>query len=191
MAEAPAIVGVETMKFSEYTHSLFVPTSLNLIRVKPLRGTALCIFEPRLVFTVVDNFFGGDGRLPTKIEGREFTPTEMRVIQLLLRQVFADLQEAWSPVLGLDFEYINSEVNPHFANIVSPSEIVGKSMGRPPAATTPRFTASISSGKCRWQLLKPEAECAMPTTGRASISFEYPIDFANDRRRYSEKSASP
>src|SRR3546814_572344 len=112
------------MKFSEYTHSLFVPTSLNLIRVKPLRGTALCVFEPRLVFTVVDNFFGGDGRLPTKIEGREFTPTEMRVIQLLLRQVFADLQEAWSPVLGLDFDYLSSEVNPHFANIVSPSEIV-------------------------------------------------------------------
>src|SRR3546814_18092576 len=76
------VVGIETMKFSEYTHSLFVPTSLNLIRVKPLRGTALCVFEPRLVFTVVDNFFGGDGRLPTKIEGREFTPTEMRVIQL-------------------------------------------------------------------------------------------------------------
>ncbi|WP_028006902.1 flagellar motor switch protein FliM [Solimonas flava] len=118
------VVGIETVKFSEYTHSLFVPTSLNLIRVKPLRGTALCIFEPRLVFTVVDNFFGGDGRLPTKIEGREFTPTEMRVIQLLLRQVFADQQEAWSPVLGLDFEYLNSEVNPHFANIVSPGEIV-------------------------------------------------------------------
>lgn len=118
------VVGIETMKFSEYTHSLFVPTSLNLIRVKPLRGTALCVFEPRLVFTVVDNFFGGDGRLPTKIEGREFTPTEMRVIQLLLRQVFTDLQEAWSPVLGLDFDYLSSEVNPHFANIVSPSEIV-------------------------------------------------------------------
>lgn len=118
------VVGIETMKFSEYTHSLFVPTSLNLVRVKPLRGTALCIFEPRLVFTVVDNFFGGDGRLPTKIEGREFTPTEMRVIQLLLRQVFTDLQEAWSPVLGLEFDYLGSEVNPHFANIVSPSEIV-------------------------------------------------------------------
>lgn len=118
------VVGIETCKFSEYTHSLFVPTSLNMIRVKPLRGTALCIFEPRLVFTVVDNFFGGDGRLPTKIEGREFTPTEMRVIQLLLRQVFTDLQEAWSPVLGLEFEYLGSEVNPHFANIVSPSEIV-------------------------------------------------------------------
>lgn len=118
------VLGIETMKFSEYTHSLFVPTSLNLVRVKPLRGTALFIFEPRLVFTVVENFFGGDGRLPTKIEGREFTPTEMRVIQLLLKQSFADLTEAWSPVLGLDFEYVNSEVNPHFANIVAPSEIV-------------------------------------------------------------------
>ncbi|HSW14070.1 MAG TPA: flagellar motor switch protein FliM [Solimonas sp.] len=119
-----SVAGIEMQKFSEYTHSLFVPTSLNLIRVKPLRGTALFIFEPRLVFTVVDNFFGGDGKLATKIEGREFTPTEMRVIQLLLRQAFVDLQEAWSPVMPLEFEYMNSEVNPHFANIVSPSEIV-------------------------------------------------------------------
>jgi flagellar motor switch protein FliM len=118
------VVGIEMVKFGEYTHSLFVPTSLNLVRVKPLRGTALFIFEPRLVFSVVENFFGGDGKLKTKIEGREFTPTENRVIQLLVRQAFTDLLEAWSPVLNLEFEYLNSEVNPHFANIVSPSEIV-------------------------------------------------------------------
>uniref|UniRef100_UPI0025F02431 flagellar motor switch protein FliM n=1 Tax=Nevskia sp. TaxID=1929292 RepID=UPI0025F02431 len=119
-----SVVGIEMAKFSEYTHSLLVPTSLNLVRVKPLRGTALFIFEPRLVYSVVENFFGGDGKIATKIEGREFTPTEMRVVQLLLRQAFNDLQEAWSPVMDLDFEYMNSEVNPHFANIVSPSEIV-------------------------------------------------------------------
>ncbi|MDP3293961.1 MAG: flagellar motor switch protein FliM [Nevskia sp.] len=119
-----SVVGIEMAKFSEYTHSLLVPTSLNLVRVKPLRGTALFIFEPRLVYSVVENFFGGDGKIATKIEGREFTPTEMRVVQLLLRQAFSDLQEAWSPVMDLDFEYLNSEVNPHFANIVSPSEIV-------------------------------------------------------------------
>ncbi|SFF43806.1 flagellar motor switch protein FliM [Fontimonas thermophila] len=118
------VVGIETAKFSEYTHSLYVPTNLNLIRVKPLRGTGLIVFEPHLVFSIVENFFGGDGRLKTKIEGREFTPTEMRVIQLLLKQAFEDMQEAWSPVLKLEFEYINSEVNPHLANIVSPSEIV-------------------------------------------------------------------
>jgi flagellar motor switch protein FliM len=119
-----SVVGIELLKFGEYTHSLFVPTSLNLVRIKPLRGTALFIFEPRLVFSVVENFFGGDGKIATKIEGREFTPTETRVIQLLVKQAFADLTEAWLPVMDLEFEYINSEVNPHFANIVSPSEIV-------------------------------------------------------------------
>lgn len=119
-----AVMGLETPKFAEYTHSLYVPTSLNVVRIKPLRGSALFIFEPKLVVSVVDNFFGGDGRTNIKIEGREFTPTESRVIQLLLRQAFADLREAWAPVLSLDFEYVQSEVNPHFANIVSPSEIV-------------------------------------------------------------------
>lgn len=115
---------VQTVKFSEYLHQLFVPTNLNLIKVKPLRGTGLMIFEPKLVFAVVDNFFGGDGRFHTKIEGREFTSTEMRVIQILLNHAFEDWVQAWSPVLPLEFEYLQSEVNPAFANIVSPSEIV-------------------------------------------------------------------
>jgi flagellar motor switch protein FliM len=116
--------GLETSKFSEYTHSLYVPTSLNVVRIKPLRGSALFIFEPKLVVSVVDNYFGGDGRSNVKIEGREFTPTENRVIQMLLRQAFIDLQEAWAPVMNLQFEFQQAEVNPHFANIVAPSEIV-------------------------------------------------------------------
>lgn len=119
-----SVRGIELHKFMDYVHTLYVPTNLNLVKLKPLRGTALVLFEPRLVFTVVDNYFGGDGRYPTKIEGREFTPTEMRVIQLMLQQTFADLQEAWAPVLKVEFDYINSEVNPHFATIVSPREYV-------------------------------------------------------------------
>ena len=118
------IRGLEMVKFSEYVQSLYVPTNLNLTRIRPWSGTALLVMEPRLVFTVVDNFFGGDGRYPAKIEGREFTPTEMRVIQLVLKQAYADQREAWSPVMPLEFEHIQSEVNPQFANIVSPSEIV-------------------------------------------------------------------
>lgn len=114
----------QTLKFSEYVHSLFVPANLNLVRVKPLRGTALVALDPKLVFTLVDNFFGGDGRFHAKIEGREFTLTEMRVIQMLLKHIFRDLREAWMPVAKLEFEYVNSEVNPQFANIVSPSEVV-------------------------------------------------------------------
>lgn len=119
-----AVGGVQMLKFAEYVHSLFVPTSLNLMRIRPLRGTALCVIDPKLVFMVVDNFFGGDGRFHTKIEGREFTPTETRVIQMLLQQAFRDLHEAWAPVMDVDFEYLNSEVNPQFANIVSPTEVV-------------------------------------------------------------------
>ncbi len=119
-----AVGGVQMLKFAEYVHSLFVPTSLNMVRVLPLRGTALLVFDPKLVFIVVDNFFGGDGRFHAKIEGREFTPTELRVINMLMMQCFKDMKEAWTPVMPLNFEYINSEVNPHFANIVSPTEVV-------------------------------------------------------------------
>lgn len=119
-----SVGGVKMLKFAEYIHSLFVPTSLNLVRAKPLRGTGLLVFDPKLVFTVVDNYFGGDGRFHAKIEGREFTPTELRVIRLIMDQAFKDMQEAWAPVLPLEFQYMSSEVNPHFANIVSPSEVV-------------------------------------------------------------------
>jgi flagellar motor switch protein FliM len=114
---------IQVKKFSEYVHTLHVPTSLNLVKMNPLRGTALVVLEPKLVFATVDNFFGGTGR-HAKIEGREFTATEQRVIHMVLRNVFADLHEAWSHVAPLDVEFVQSEINPHFANIVSPSEIV-------------------------------------------------------------------
>ncbi len=119
-----SVKSIEMLKFSDYVHAMFVPTNLNLIRVKPLRGTAMIVFEPRLVFTAVDTFFGGGARFQAKIEGREFTATEMRVVHLLLNQVFSDLAESWAPVMHLEFEYVNSEVNPHFANIVTPREYV-------------------------------------------------------------------
>ena len=119
-----SVRGIDLIRFGEYMHSLQVPTNLNLVKMKPLRGTALVMFEPRLVFTVVDNFFGGSGKYHTRIEGREFTPTEMRVIQLLLKQTFSDLVDAWAPVMPVEFEYLNSEVNPHFANIISPREYI-------------------------------------------------------------------
>ncbi|NIA01271.1 MAG: flagellar motor switch protein FliM, partial [Planctomycetia bacterium] len=119
-----SVSGVQMLKFAEYVHSLFVPTSLNLVRIKPLRGTALFVLEPKLVFALVDNFFGGGGRFHTKIEGREFTPTELRVIQMVLEIAFKDLMQAWKPVMEVEYDYQSSEVNPHFANIVSPTEVV-------------------------------------------------------------------
>ncbi len=119
-----SVGGVEMIKFSEYIHTLFVPTSLNMIKVRPLRGTGLLVFDPKLVYILVDNFFGGGGQFHAKIEGREFTPTEQRVIQIMVDLAFKDLREAWAPVMDIDFEYMNREVNPQFANIVSPTEVV-------------------------------------------------------------------
>jgi len=119
-----SVSGVQMLKFAEYVHSLFVPTSLSLVRVPPLRGTSLFVIEPKLVFALVDNFFGGGGRFHTKIEGREFTATELRVIRMVLDLAFSDLKQAWKPVLEIEFDYQGSEVNPHFANIVSPTEVV-------------------------------------------------------------------
>jgi len=115
--------GVQIMKFGEYIHTLYVPTSLNIVKIRPLRGACLFIFDAKLVFKLVDNFFGGDGR-HAKIEGREFTPTEIRVVHMVLEQVFMDMKEAWNAVFKVDFEYISSEVNPSMANIVSPSEVI-------------------------------------------------------------------
>lgn len=119
-----SINGVQMMKFGEYQNTLYVPTSLNMVRFRPLKGTALITMEARLVFIMVENFFGGDGRFHARIEGREFTPTERRVVQLILKLVFSDYKEAWAPVMGVEFEYLDSEVNPSMANIVSPTEVI-------------------------------------------------------------------
>ncbi len=118
-----AVQGISTPKYSEYVPTLSVPTSLNLIRFQPLSGTGLMIFEARLVFALIDVFFGGSGRY-TKIEGRDFTPTENHLIEMLMEQVTIATQEAWQALMPVKIEFINREMNPHFANIVSPTEIV-------------------------------------------------------------------
>jgi flagellar motor switch protein FliM len=115
--------GIQVMKYGDYIHTLYVPTSMSLVKVHPLRGTALFIMDARLVFKLVDQFFGGDGR-HAKIEGREFTPTETRIVHKTLQQLFQDLKDAWRSVADLNFEHIGHEVNPAMANAINPSEVV-------------------------------------------------------------------
>ncbi|GAB1394020.1 flagellar motor switch protein FliM [Rhodocyclaceae bacterium] len=115
---------VRVQKYSDFIRNLVVPTNLNLIQMKPLRGTGLVVFDPNLVFLVVDNMFGSDGRFHTRVEGRDFTPTEQRIIQGLLNVFFTEYEKAWKPVYEVDFEYVRSEMNTQFANIATPSEIV-------------------------------------------------------------------
>ena len=119
-----SVAPIKVQKYSEFIRNLVVPTNLNLIQAKPLRGTGLIVMDPNLVFLVVDNMFGGDGRFHTRVEGRDFTPTEQRIIQNLLEVVFEEYQKAWQPVYPLSFEYVRSEMNTQFANIATPSEVV-------------------------------------------------------------------
>jgi len=115
---------VRVLKYSEFVRNLVVPTNLNLVHMKPLRGTSLFIFEPNLVFLVIDNLFGGDGRFHTRIEGRDFTPTEQRIITRLLGLALDGYSAAWKPVYPVHFEYVRSEMNPQFANVATPNEVV-------------------------------------------------------------------
>lgn len=119
-----SVGSIKVQKYSEFIRNLVVPTNLNLVQVKPLRGTGLVVLDPNLVFLVVDNMFGGDGRFHTRVEGRDFTPTEQRIIQGLLNVVFTEYEKAWKPVYEITFEYVRSEMNTQFANIATPSEIV-------------------------------------------------------------------
>ena len=115
---------VRVIKFSEFVRNLAIPSNLNLVHIKPLRGTSLFVFDPTLVFLVVDNLFGGDGRFLPKTEGRDFTQTEQRIIQRLLNLVFDSYGKSWNPVYPIEFEYVRAETNTQFANVATPNEVV-------------------------------------------------------------------
>jgi flagellar motor switch protein FliM len=119
-----SVGSVRVSKYSEFIRNLVVPTNLNLVHMKPLRGTALIVFDPGLVFLLVDNLFGGDGRFHTRVEGRDFTQTEQRIILRILDIVFEAYTKSWEPVFPVEFEYIRSEMNTQFANIATPNEVV-------------------------------------------------------------------
>ena len=111
--------------FQDYRKQLKIPLSLNIIKLEGLRGNALIVIEPQIIFNSLDRFFGGGGKSRTTVEGmREFTPTESRVIQMIVQGVFGDLKKSWDPVYKLDFEHVNSEINPQFAQIVDDSDLV-------------------------------------------------------------------
>ncbi|AWK41744.1 flagellar motor switch protein FliM [Photorhabdus laumondii subsp. laumondii] len=116
---------IKIQPYHEFARNLAVPTNLNLVHLKPLRGTALFAFAPSLVYIAVDNLFGGDGRFPTKVEGREFTHTEQRVINRMLRMALDSYRDAWSAIFKIEVEYIRSEMQVKFTNITtSPNDIV-------------------------------------------------------------------
>lgn len=115
---------IQIQKYGEFIRNLSVPANINLIQMKPLRGTALFVFDPKLVFLVIDNLFGSDGRYHVRVEGRDFTLTEQRIIKSLLNLTLESYGLAWQPVYPLDFDYVRSEMHARLANIVTPNEVV-------------------------------------------------------------------
>ena len=116
-------LSIDMTKFGDFMRSLPVPTSINIFKMEPLRGNAIAVVDARLVFALVESFFGGQGSQP-KIEGREFTRIEQTIVDRVIRIVLANMEESWRPVHDVSLELIRSEINPQFAAIVPPSDVV-------------------------------------------------------------------
>ncbi|MDX2470291.1 MAG: flagellar motor switch protein FliM [SAR324 cluster bacterium] len=119
-----SVRSTELIKFGEFLKTLPVPSSLNLFRMNPLRGNAILVLETRLVFTLIDIFFGGTGELEVKAEGRDFTAIEQKMVKRVVISALEDLQNAWKPVFPLQVAYTRTEINPQFVAIVPHSEVV-------------------------------------------------------------------
>jgi flagellar motor switch protein FliM len=120
-----SVLDLSTLKSGEYFSSLSAPTCINLVRMRPLLGTACIILSYKMVYLIVNFLFGGDQpRENAKISPKEFTSMETRIIGLVLNMIFKDLQEAWKPIYKVDFEYVSLESNPQLINVISPTEII-------------------------------------------------------------------
>ena len=119
-----SVGAVSVQKYSAFLRELVVPTNFNIMAVKPLRGNGLIVCEPTLLFGVIDSLFGGSGKFHTRIEGRDFSPTEQRVINRLVDVAAEEYAKAWKGVYPLELVYQRSEMQPQFATIATPSEIV-------------------------------------------------------------------
>lgn len=115
---------IKIQKYSDFERNLPVPSNLNMVGLKPLRGVSLFTFDPNLVFLIIDSLFGGHGRYNTRIEGRDFTTTEQRIIQRLLTLTLESYCQAWETAYPLEAEYIRSEMHTKFASISSGNDIV-------------------------------------------------------------------
>lgn len=119
-----SVGSVVVQRYSAFLRELAVPTNFNIVAIRPLRGNGMVVCEPTLVFGVIDTLYGGSGKYQTRIEGRDFSATEQRVINRLVDVIIEEYKKAWRGIYPLELEYQRSEMQPQFANIATPSEIV-------------------------------------------------------------------
>ena len=119
---------VEMLKYGDYLRGKTAPLAVNMIRMNPLRGHSLVVIDPAVIFAALDVFFGGVGTKPKPVGAlpptRLFTPTENRIIKIILDIFFKSLCEAWAPIITLEIEVASSEINPQFAQIADENDLV-------------------------------------------------------------------
>ena len=138
---------MRVLKYGDLVRELAVPSSLNLVQAKPLRGVGLVVFDADLVAQTTDRLFGGQGRVPAREPGRELTAAELRIARRLLNAVCEAYAGAWEPVFPLRLEHLRSETNTRFANIAAPTEPVVASS----------FSVEAGSGETRFHVCLPYA----------------------------------
>jgi len=126
-AQLRALVGVhvgsvDQLSYEEFIRSIPNPTTLAVVNMDPLKGSAVLEIDPGITFTIIDRLFGGPGE-PTKIS-RELTDIEMSVMEGIIVRILGNLREAWSSVIDLRPRLGNIETNPQFAQIVPPNDMV-------------------------------------------------------------------
>lgn len=140
-------VNVKITKFYDFLRSIPFPSSLNIIKLDPLRGFSLVVFDASMIFTIVEFYFGGTGKGYFKPEGREFTPIEQRMIHKIVMMFLESLEEAWKPIFPIKPQYIRSEMNPQFVTIVTPVDLVIET----------EFTLEIETRECKIMVCIPYA----------------------------------
>jgi len=119
-----SVGGIKVQKYSAFLREIVVPTNFNIMAVRPLRGSGLIVCDPTLVFAVIDALFGGVGKFHTRIEGRDFSATEQRIIRRLVEVITEEYKRSWQGIYPVELDYQRSEMQPQFANVATPSEIV-------------------------------------------------------------------
>jgi flagellar motor switch protein FliM len=118
------VISNDMMKYGDFLKTLPLPTSLHVLKMEPLRGNILIVLESKLVFCLIDVLFGGRGAESYKIEGREFTGIENRLVKKVVTLMLGDLAEAWKSIHPVSINLVRSEVNPQFVTIVPPENSV-------------------------------------------------------------------
>lgn len=131
-------------KFGEYSKSLYVPSSVNTFLLQGQHGYTAIVLDARLVYALVNVFFGG-GTRPTQIEGREFTTTEQRVIRLVLKSIVEAIKAGWKALADVEFKLVETEMNPAAISAYSATDVL---MIRP-------FKVSFDGGGGEVQIVMP------------------------------------